>query len=240
VSIGIDSRSRAVILFRGDPRLEEKRKHLPRRFLSVLHDSLVRTIRRTPGADLIVASGTGEHFELSCGDATRSINASTFADKVDGAVRFAFDSGYESVLLLAGDIAGLTLPVISDAFDRVEKKPGSVVVGPSGDGGFYLLALTRSAGIDWQKIPWFTTRALAGLVGQLVDRKLACFISPRIDDVDDHASAISVVRSLPASLLKRTLQSILRMPAMPVSVSVCIRERLVVPLLSPRAPPTLS
>jgi glycosyltransferase A (GT-A) superfamily protein (DUF2064 family) len=236
----LQARSRAVVLFRGDPRREEKQKCLPPRFLSALHEELTRTIRRAPGVELIVASGTGDRFEVRGAQSSRTIEGSSFAEKIDGAVRFAFEAGYESVVLLAGDIVGLTWSVLDDAFARVESKPRSVVVGPSGDGGFYLVAMARSASIDWSQIPWFTANALAGLVRQIVTRKLDCFITPRIDDVDDYAAALRAVRGLRAGVLKNRLQSVLHPLHVLESLADALWSRLVTPLLSPRAPPSLA
>ena len=236
----LQARSRAVVLFRGDPRREEKQKCLPPRFLSALHEELTRTIRRAPGVELIVASGSGDRFEVRGEHTSRTIEGNSFAEKIDGAVRFAFEAGYESVVLLAGDIVGLTWSVLDDAFARVESKPQSVVVGPSGDGGFYLVGMTRPASIDWNEVPWFTGHALAGLVRQIVDAKLDCFITPRIDDVDDYAAALRAVRRLPVGLLKNRLQSILHPLHVLESLADALWSRLVAPLLSPRAPPALA
>jgi rSAM/selenodomain-associated transferase 1 len=72
-------------------------------------------------------------------------------------LRQAFGEGAEQVLLIGSDLPGLEATDITAAFAQLEQKP--LVLGPAGDGGYWLLGLNRSgfgragcqlmAGIAW-------------------------------------------------------------------------------------------
>jgi uncharacterized protein len=188
---------RAIVLFTGDPRRESARKGLPTRLLTSLHRQLIATIERRSDVELILASDSRDGFLLESGlDSTRLLTPA-FGEKVAAAFRFAFDRGASSVLLLAGDIAGLEGELLDDAFARLESNAS--VIGPSSDGGFYLLGLRDrdlSGAIRWNEIPWFSSSVTATLIGDLHTLDASPSYLQAIDDIDDRSDAIRVCRAL--------------------------------------------
>lgn len=188
--------NRAIVLFTGDPRREEMQKSLPARFLSSLHEELIETIQQTPDVSLIIASEATGRFQLCSGDRQAGVTSNHLGEKIDCAYRFAFELGFEAVILLAGDVAGVDLDVIDRAFVSLEGSGERSVLGPSRDGGFYLLGLNRAAAsrkaIDWNAIPWFTASSSAALSSLVCALGWQLSFVRQIDDIDSYGDAVRI------------------------------------------------
>ncbi len=199
---------RAVVLFRGDPRREERRKGLPPRLLSTLHAELERVIARTPDVDLITASEADHRFELRSSEwSFVSDSEEALSAKIDHSLRIAFEAGYESVVLLAGDIAGLRPEVLEQALDSLDES--CAVLGPSADGGFYLAGFRGYVKLDWSSLPLSTANALAGLKSALTALDLSWAAAPRLDDIDSRQGAETAAQRLGSTRLGHILVSLL-------------------------------
>lgn len=199
----------AVILFTGDPIREASQKHLPPRFLSSLHEELVRTVGRCEGIDLIVASESREGFRIEGPGSDSTALCSSLGEKIDRAFRSAFDTGYRSVILLAGDIVGLDAGNLTRAFADLGTSHPRAVLGPSPDGGFYLLGLNALAEIRWKSVPWFTESAASTLVETLRLSGFDLSFLGSVRDVDSYADAVRAVRDLRFGSFQRRLLSLL-------------------------------
>ncbi|MGZ7042579.1 MAG: DUF2064 domain-containing protein, partial [Thermoanaerobaculia bacterium] len=131
------SKNAAVLLFCGDPRRDSWQKRLPRQFLATIHRSLRQLIGTNHDADLITVSANANRVQLSGSGLEHNEPAGTLAQQIDSSVRFCFDSGYRRVVILAGDVVQLSREVVVDALHVLDQTPRAVVLGRSGDGGFY-------------------------------------------------------------------------------------------------------
>jgi hypothetical protein len=80
----------------------------------------------------------------------------TFGDKLAHAIRAVFELGYEHIITVGSDCAGLTVKDIRLAYNLLNK--GSAVVGPDFRGGTYLIGLSKE-GFDpesFARLPWQT------------------------------------------------------------------------------------
>lgn len=204
--------TRAVVLFTGNPRAEERKKRLPSRFLSLLHLELGATVGRMRGVDLVVASEDGAGFRIDVGGSISRLRGGNLADRVALAFGAAFGAGYDSVLVLAGDILGLRREMLERSFERLEESPGCCVLGPSGDGGFYLAGLRRGMRFDWSSIPWCSRGAALAFCASALEAGLVVRIVERLDDVDSIHDAVRLTDALLPSFfaLRRALTSLLR------------------------------
>lgn len=207
--------SRAIVLFTGDPKREALRKGVPARFLDTLHQHLKVTVQERRGVRLVVASEDAGQFTLTCGDHTRSEASLSLGGKITAAFQFAFALGCESVLLLAGDVAGIDAKLLEESFDTLDRDAKRCVIGPSRDGGFYLLGLNRSGAlatsIHWDAITWFASSTASELGAQAVQHGAELELVRRVDDIDSLADAIRVTAELPSAflLLRNRLRSLL-------------------------------
>lgn|GEM_PF-779174 len=195
---------RAVVIFTGDPRREERLKNLPCCFLSTLHEHLIRTVRESSDAFLVLASDAGSELELTGLHGCVTVPGASLAEKLDATIRHLFEE-FTEVVVLAGDVAGLTGEILARAFDTLDRVEGSMVVGPSDDGGFYLVGFNRPPGMDWSAIRWYSQRTCMELVVEGIRSGLSPVLLPTIRDIDSRHDATAVARSLPVSL--RALRS---------------------------------
>lgn len=74
------------------------------------------------------------------------------------AVAHHFGCGDGPVILLGGDCPGVTGAVVREAHTRLSRC--DVVLGPSVDGGYYLLGLNAPRSVLFADMPWGTDRVL--------------------------------------------------------------------------------
>lgn len=66
-----------------------------------------------------------------------------FGSRLESAVDLAFARGPEVLLVAAADVPGLTSEHIAQAVALLREDPERVILGPSPDGGLYLIAMAR-------------------------------------------------------------------------------------------------
>jgi rSAM/selenodomain-associated transferase 1 len=80
-------------------------------------------------------------------------------------MRFVFDDlfarGAASVVLVGSDLPDLNPSVVPAAFRILGERPHAVVLGPARDGGYYLVAATRTPTLLFTDVPWSTSNVLA-------------------------------------------------------------------------------
>ncbi len=101
-----------------------------------------------------------------------------------------FRDGFEKVVMIGSDLPTLPPAHVSRAIERVS--PGRVVLGPSADGGYYLIALAAPpAGMPvpdlFSRIRWSTPAALADTRAAAARAGLDVVHVPGWHDVDDAA-----------------------------------------------------
>lgn len=187
----MDSNGRAVVvLFRGDPRREERQKRLPRRFLSMLHAALLKTIGQLPGVDVLIARDVGDDFRL--GDSRWQLDS--LSQRIEAAIAYGFSRGYARVLLLAGDVVDVRRDDIAHAFQALNGSARKAAIGFSGDGGFYAAGFSQSPVLDWTRLLHDRSNVGAVLTEALRADGFLVEELPPVDDVDSRADAERLVR----------------------------------------------
>jgi rSAM/selenodomain-associated transferase 1 len=93
-----------------------------------------------------------------------------------------FDQGYSRILLIGTDVPTLPLSHLQEAFSVLEEHP--VVIGPSLDGGYYLLGLQTMVPEIFEDIDWGTEQVLHQTVERLSERDIQAGVLPLWYDVD--------------------------------------------------------
>src|ERR1700716_2767397 len=119
----------AVLLFCGDPRRDSWQKRLPGQFLATIHRSLRRLIGTIDGADLLTVSASSGQVHISGVAMEHLAPAESLAQQIDIAVRLCFSTGYERVVILAGDVVLLTRDVVVDALQALDGPSSSIFLG---------------------------------------------------------------------------------------------------------------
>lgn len=143
------------------------------------------------------------------------------------------------LVLVGSDTPGLEARQVSDALDRLRRHPDRLVIGPSPDGGFYLLAAARPIEELLGEVTWLRSDTLASLLAAAWARGIEVSLLPPLADLDRsadlarwlrrRASPFPWVQALVA-LLRR-----LRRPLLPPTLGRPRPARVVV--LAARGPP---
>ena len=93
--------------------------------------------------------------------------------------------GFESVCLVGSDSPTIPLHVYEQAVRWLEQAGDRIVLGPSHDGGYYLIGLKKSHSAIFQRIAWSTEQVLSQTLERVVEIGINLEILPRWYDVDD-------------------------------------------------------
>ena len=103
-------------------------------------------------------------------------------ERMAHAFRWGFQRGYERLVLVGSDIAGLNAPDLDQAFRWLDEVPA--VFGPANDGGYYLIGLRQMLPSLFENKAWSTESVLSD---SLRDLRLAQFdfrLLPEVADID--------------------------------------------------------
>jgi uncharacterized protein len=95
----------------------------------------------------------------------------------------SFESGFERVCIIGCDCYQLTATVLNNAFDNLATS--DVTIGPSTDGGYYLLGMNRLQSALFEGIAWSTPEVLEQTLHILDDYHLQVSFLPLLTDVDE-------------------------------------------------------
>ena len=111
----------------------------------------------------------------------------SLAERMNEVFGMLFELGYRSVVMRNSDSPHLPTAFLDQAFAALDQEPGSVVLGPDLDGGFYLVGLDRPAlGLFPELMSTDTVFSQTAAAARARDRQvveLPAFLD--VDDVDD-------------------------------------------------------
>ena len=102
--------------------------------------------------------------------------------RLSRAFALAFDAGFTRVAVIGSDCVELGPAHFEETWRALEA--GTVVIGPSEDGGYYLLALGAPCGELFVGIEWSSERVLAQTLGKAAQAGLKAHLLDALPDVD--------------------------------------------------------
>lgn len=93
-----------------------------------------------------------------------------------------FKNGYRKTAIIGSDCARLTTAIIEEAFEMLDEY--DTVIGPSKDGGYYLLALRKYVPELFKGIDWSTPRVLPQTRETISRLGLSSYMLEELNDVD--------------------------------------------------------
>lgn len=102
--------------------------------------------------------------------------------KMQTAFEERFAVGYQRVCVIGSDCYELSTGIIEQAFS--ELKQHDTVIGPSTDGGYYLLGMQALQEALFAHKPWSSDQVLEQTVADIKKQQLSCFLLPELTDVD--------------------------------------------------------
>ncbi len=104
-------------------------------------------------------------------------------ERMSGVVKTLMARGCQRVVLMGTDSPTLPVAYVEMAFEALQKCP--VVLGPSQDGGYYLIGLSRCIPELFEGIPWSTEKVFDLTLRKIHNLGHECEILPSWFDVDD-------------------------------------------------------
>lgn len=97
----------------------------------------------------------------------------------------AFELGVEKVAIIGSDCPELTPAILQSAFDLLDQH--DFVLGPTPDGGYYLLGMKQMESAVFQDIAWSTEHVLSQTVAVITAHQKTHVLLPVLSDVDTEA-----------------------------------------------------
>jgi 2-phospho-L-lactate guanylyltransferase (CobY/MobA/RfbA family) len=120
-------------------------------------------------------------LELTGYDAWSPQCGADFGERFANALKSGFDHGGPAIVVGA-DLPGLSVRHLEQALGRLGEDPDRVVVGPSPDGGFYLLAAARPLDAALEAVRWCSGTTRQTLVDGLRKAgRTVVFLDPLAD-----------------------------------------------------------
>ena len=179
---------RAVVLFSLSPGKEAQSKKITNNLqtnsvlLKSLFDNTVDMLqlaRRQTGFDLIISSSDNK---LSGKFLTIKQRGNSFDDRLKNIISDVFANNYDEVVVVGNDCPDLTPALIQQAFDHLNSK--NAVIGPSADGGFYLLGLKQNDENIFNNIEWFSSKVFNQVTDNLQQARFSFTTLPKLNDID--------------------------------------------------------
>ena len=98
----------------------------------------------------------------------------------------AFAEGCQNALLIGSDIPDLPADILNQAERALDTR--EAVIGPSSDGGYYLIGFTRDGFLEetFRGMPWSTDAVMARTIAVFEEYKTAFALMPKWHDIDTY------------------------------------------------------
>src|SRR5438552_3135118 len=112
----------------------------------------------------------------------------TLGERLINAAAELLSNGFESVCLINSDSPTLPVEVLRTATSLLAQDGDRVVLGPSEDGGYYLIGLKHPHHELFERIAWSTAEVLSHTIERAAEINLPVEFLPTWYDVDDAAT----------------------------------------------------
>ena len=162
-------------------------------------------------ADLLRPLANGVNLVEQPGEGLGRALAYAFESRLD-------DAGNSTAVLIGSDNPTLPAQLVQSAQAALEAG-SDLVLGPTVDGGYYLIGMRRHHPALFERIDWSTSRVLRQTLERAADLRLSVRTVGEWYDVDEPADLERLQRELagaPPSVAPNTRRALLVMPGVPV------------------------
>ena len=93
-----------------------------------------------------------------------------------------FDAGFRNIILVGTDTPEINAELMNEALDHL--KNYKCVIGPSDDGGYYLIGLNSSLDNLFDGIEWSTDTVFSNTIAKLEEGNHSYFVMEKMIDID--------------------------------------------------------
>lgn len=119
-----------------------------------------------------------------------------FGERLLYAAEDILSCGFRAVCLIDSDSPTLPSNALHVAVKELAKPGERVVLGPSEDGGYYLIGMKRPEPRVFERITWSTERVYAETIDRVREARIELVELPRWYDVDDAKALVVLDREL--------------------------------------------
>ncbi len=102
--------------------------------------------------------------------------------RLEHAFRYLFSRGTHKAIILASDVPDISVEIINDAISALDHD--NIVIGPSVDGGYYLLGMKKLHKELFKGISWSTEKVLKQTLSVAEKLRLTVCSLPELRDID--------------------------------------------------------
>src|SRR5438477_8557542 len=111
-----------------------------------------------------------------------------FGERLSNAAADLLQVGFESCCLINSDSTTATADAFREAVAQLQSADDRIVLGPSDDGGYYLIGMTKLHRRLFEQIDWSTERVFAQTLERGREIGLNVHLLPKFYDIDDAAT----------------------------------------------------
>lgn len=119
----------------------------------------------------------------------------SFGTRFSNAIQQVFNQGYDQVITVGNDSPHLKHSHIEQAISALQNEP--LVIGPSSDGGFYLMGLHRNNfnKTEFEKLSWQTSSIRKEVIDLVLADEKKAFALPQLADIDTFFDVMAIGQS---------------------------------------------
>ncbi len=188
-------------------------------YRALLHDTLSAAAGADAGERFVYWAGAPadrDAVALPAGFAAREQRGADLGSRLGSAFDELLAGPGDRAAIVGADCPALGAPELRAAFAALAAH--DLVLGPTRDGGYYLVGLARRAPAIFEGIEWSTARVLGQTLERARASALRVHLLPQLDDLDTPEDLVrwlaeSVTRAAPApSRTRRLLRSLGLLP----------------------------
>ena len=119
-----------------------------------------------------------------------------FGERLSAATKDLLQLGFDSLCLIDSDSPTVPEKAFTEAVDHLAREEDSIVLGPSDDGGYYLIGLKKLHHRLFEAIDWSTERVLEQTIEAAREIDVPVHLLPTWYDVDDRRTLSRLCREL--------------------------------------------
>ncbi len=133
----------------------------------------------------------------------------SFGERLYNEMQRVYNAGYEKIIVIGNDSPSLTTEVLIKAAKDIDKN--KIVLGPSNDGGVYLIGMHRKNLNRHQfiNLPWLSDRVYHSFNEYSNSNSLTLLICEQINDIDNQEDLINHITKHPLERFSLFINSIL-------------------------------
>lgn len=145
----------------------------------------IRRLCNVPDATTLLAYSpdeAGDYFNKNPELATFPQGCGDLGQRMHRIIKHTLAQGYGRVAVVGTDIPGLNAEIAQAAFAALDRD--DLAIGPTSDGGYYLIAMRRPEAGLFCDIPWSTDRVLTETLRAARELGLSVKLLEPLDDLD--------------------------------------------------------